>query len=152
VIDNVVLPQTDPDADHKALKLALNAMWLKLTRGRDHPDLILADDVIYSTYEWGRQENQRYTSINMGALGFLALKYKSADIVYDSVASGHPGGAYMLNTNYMKFEIYRGRNFQPLNLPDSTPDMDAITRHIAFMGGLTLANRSLQGRLTHSLT
>jgi hypothetical protein len=58
-----------------------------------------------------------------------------------------PAGLFMLNTSYLKFEIYRGRNFQPLNLPDSTPDMDAITRHIAFMGALTLANRALQGRI-----
>ena len=36
------------------------------------------------------------------------------------------------------------------DLPDSTPDMDAITRHLAFMGGLTLSNRMLQGRITRS--
>jgi len=86
----------------------------------------------------------------MGEIGFTTLKYKTADLVYDSDASGHPGGAYMLNTSYMKFEIYRGRNFEPLNLPDSTPDMDGITRHIGFMGALTLSNRALQGRLTKS--
>ena len=149
-VANVVIAGTDPNVDHDKLKVVLNSMWLKLTRGRDHPDLILADDAIYSAYEWGLQENQRYTSINMGALGFLALKYKDADMIYDSAASGHPGGAFMLNTNYLKFEIYRGRNFQPLNLPDSSPDMDAITRHIAFMGALTMSNRMLQGRITKS--
>ncbi len=147
---NVVIAGTDPNVDHDKLKIVLNAMWLKLTRGKDHPDLILADDVIYSTYEWGLQENQRYTSSVMGSLGFQSLKYKDADMVYDSAASGHPGGAFMLNTDYLKFEIYRGRNFQPLNLPDSSPDMDAITRHIAFMGALTLSNRALQGRITKS--
>jgi hypothetical protein len=149
---NVVIAGTDPNVDHDKLKIVLNAMWLKLTRGKDHPDLILADDVIYSTYEWGLQENQRYASSTMGSLGFQSLKYKDADMVYDSAASGHPGGAFMLNTDYLKFEIYRGRNFQPLNLPDSTPDMDAITRHIAFMGALTLSNRALQGRITKSAT
>jgi len=149
-VANIVIAGTDNNVDHDKVKAALNTMWLKLTRGTDHPDLILADDVVYSAYEWGLQENQRYTSINMGALGFTALKYKDADIVYDSAASGMQQGAWMLNTKYMKFEIYRGRNFQPLNLPDSTPDMDAITRHIAFMGGLSLSNRALQGRLTRS--
>jgi hypothetical protein len=34
-----------------------------------------------------------------------------------------------------------------LDLPDQSVDMDAITKHIAFMGGLTLSNRSMQGRI-----
>lgn len=149
-VANAIIAGTDPDADFVAVRSALNTMWLNLTRGRDRPDLILADAEFYDTYETGLQVNQRYTSAKLGKLGFTTLKYKDADFVYDSTDSGNPGGAYMLNTNYMKFEIYRGRNFQPLNLPDSTPDMDAITRHVAFMGALTLGNRSLQGRITTS--
>jgi len=47
----------------------------------------------------------------------------------------------------LKFEVYEGRNFEKLDLPDSSTDMDAITNHIAFMGALTLSNRSMQGRL-----
>jgi hypothetical protein len=30
--------------------------------------------------------------------------------------------------------------------------MDAVTRHLAFMGALTLSNRAMQGRLTASGT
>jgi hypothetical protein len=67
-------------------------------------------------------------------------------LVFDGVATGLTG-AYYLNTKYMKFEIYSGRNFEALDLPDQSPDMDAVTRHLAFMGALTLANRSMQGRL-----
>ena len=145
-VDTITLPGT-PSEDYSAVRLKLNSMWLQLTRGRDRPDLILADDELYSAYEWGLQENQRYSNSKLAGLGFTTVKYKDADFVYDSTASGHPGGGYMLNTEYLRFEIYRGRNFQPLNLPDSTPDMDAITRHIAFMGAVTLSNRMLQGRL-----
>jgi len=144
---SITVGGVDPDTDYAAIRAGLNAAWLKVTRGRDKPDLILADDVLYSGYEWGLQDNQRYSSSRLGELGFMTLKYKGADMVYDSSASGHPGGGYMLNTKYMKFEIYRGRNFQPLNLPDSTPDMDAITRHIAFMGAVTLSNSMLQCRI-----
>jgi len=149
-VANIVIAGADPAVDHKAVKVALNAMWLKLVRGTDKPDLILADDDVYSAYEYGLQDLQRYASATLGQMGFTTLKYKTAELVFDSDASGHPGGAYMLNTSYMKFEVYRGRNFEPLNLPDSTPDMDGITRHIGFMGALTLANRALQGRLTKS--
>lgn len=131
---------------YPALKAGMNALWLKLIRGTEHPDLVVADAEIYGTYESGLQENQRYADARLGALGFETLKYKQASMVFDGSATGLTGG-YMLNTKYMKFEIYRGRNFEALDLPDQTPDMDAITRHIAFMGALTLSNRALQGRI-----
>ena len=131
---------------YPALKAGLNSLWIKLIRGTEHPDLILVDGEIYSTYESGLQENQRYTDAKLGALGFETLKYKSAALVFDGAATGLVGG-YMLNTKYLKFEIYEGRNFEALDLPDQSVDMDAITKHIAFMGALTLSNRSMQGRV-----
>jgi hypothetical protein len=131
---------------YPALKAGLNALWMKLIRGTEHPDLVVGDAEIYSTYESGLQENQRYADARLGALGFETLKYKSAAIVFDGAATGLVGG-YMINTKYLKFEIYSGRNFEQLDLPDQSPDMDAVTRHIAFMGALTLSNRSMQGRI-----
>src|SRR4029077_16881854 len=131
---------------YPALKSGMNALWMKLIRGTEHPDLVVADGEVYSTYESGLQENQRYTDARLGALGFETLKYKSAALVFDGAATGLVGG-YMLNTKYMKFEIYAGRIFEMLDLPDQSPDMDAITRHIGFMGCLTLSNRAMQGRL-----
>jgi hypothetical protein len=136
---------------YPALKAGLNALWLKLTRGTEKPDLVLTDGEIYATYESGLQENQRYADAKLGALGFETLKYKSAALVYDSAATGLVGG-YMLNTKYMKFEIYSGRNFEALDLPDQSPDMDGVTKHIAFMGALTLSNRAMQGRIVLSGT
>ena len=128
------------------LKAAMNALWLKLVRGTEHPDLVVVDGEVYSTYESGLQEQQRYADAKLGALGFETLKYKSASLVFDGAATGITGG-YFLNTKYMKFEVYSGRNFEKLDLPDSSTDMDAITNHIGFMGGLSMSNRSMQGRL-----
>ena len=149
-VKNIVIAGSDPDVDHKNVRQGLNQAWLAATRGNDNPDLILADGTFYDAYETGLQINQRYTDSGMASLGFTSLKYKSADFVYDSSASGLTAGGYMLNTDYMKFEVYSGRNFQALNLPDSTPDMDGITRHIGFMGALTMSNAMLQTRITHS--
>jgi hypothetical protein len=131
---------------YPALKAGLNALWMKLVRGTEHPDLVVADAEIYATYEGGLQENQRYADAKLGALGFETLKYKQAAMVFDGAATGLSGG-YMINTKYMKLEVYEGRNFQALDLPDQSPDMDAVTRHIAFMGALTLSNRAMQGRI-----
>ena len=132
---------------YPALKAGMNALWMKLIRGAEKPDLIVADGEIYSTYESGLQENQRYADARLGSLGFETLKYKSAPLVFDGTATGLTG-AYYLNTKYLKFEIYSGRNFESLDLPDQSPDMDAVTRHLAFMGALTLSNRAMQGRLS----
>jgi hypothetical protein len=131
---------------YPALKAGMNALWMKLIRGTEKPDLVLADAEVYSTYESGLQENQRYADAKLGSLGFETLKYKTAAMVFDGAATGLVGG-YMINTKYMKLEMYSGRNFEALDLPDQTPDMDAVTRHIAFMGAITLSNRAMQGRI-----
>jgi hypothetical protein len=131
---------------YAVLKAGMNSLWMKLIRGTEHPDLVVMDSLLYSTYEGGLQENQRFGDAKLGGLGFETLKYKQAAAVFDGTPTGLTGG-YMLNTKYMKLEAYTGRNFQPLDVPDQTPDMDAVTHHIAFMGGLTLANRAMQGRL-----
>jgi hypothetical protein len=141
---------------YPALKAAMNALWIKLVRGTEKPDLIVADAEVYATYESGLQENSRYSDSKLGSLGFETLKYKSASIVFDGAATGisvaPAGAAYFLNTKYFKLEIYSGYNFEALDLPDQSPDMDAVTKHIGFMGCLTLSNRAMQGKLVVSGT
>ena len=97
---------------YPALKAGMNALWLKLIRGTEHPDLIVADAEIYATYESGLQENQRYADAKLGALGFETLKYKTA--ASSSTARPPALGRRLtcLNTKYLKFEIYTGRNFE----------------------------------------
>jgi hypothetical protein len=140
---------------YPALKTGMNALWMKLVRGTEHPDLLVFDGETYGTYESGLQENQRYADARLGSLGFETLKYKQASVVFDGAATGistPTGGGYFLNTKYLKLEIYTGYNFEKLDLPDQSPDMDAVTNHIGFMGALTLANRAMQGRLVLSGT
>ena len=73
---------------YPALKTGMNALWMKLIRGTEHPDLIVADGEVYSTYESGLQENQRYADANLGKLGFQTLMYKQSPIVFDGAATG----------------------------------------------------------------
>src|SRR5262245_319474 len=93
---------------YPALKAGMNALWMKLIRGTEHPDLIVADGEVYSTYESGLQENQRYADARLGALGFETMKYKQAAIVYDGEAnsiSTPTGAAYLIATKYLKLVI-----------------------------------------------
>lgn len=135
------------ELEYKTLRSAMNTLWRKCVRGSDKPSVITADDETYGVFEEGLQDNQRYVDADMAKLGFETLKYKTANVVYDGQDNNHPGGMQFINTNYLKFVAMSGRNFQPIDLPSSTPDIDGVTKHIGIMAALTCSNRSLQGRL-----
>ena len=132
---------------YPALKAGMNALWMKLIRGAEKPDLIVADGEIYSTYESGLQENQRYADAKLGS-----PRLRDAEVQVR--AAGVRRRRHRPHRGLLpQHQIYEVRNllgpeFRGLDLPDQSPDMDAVTRHLAFMGALTLSNRSMQGRLT----
>jgi len=61
----------------------MNALWLQLTRGADKPDLIVLSHDFYAVYEAGEQQLQRYMDADMANSGFVGLKYKTADVIFD---------------------------------------------------------------------
>ncbi|WP_156382363.1 MULTISPECIES: phage major capsid protein [unclassified Aureimonas] len=136
------------DERYRRLKQGMNTLYRKTSNGTEKPDIITLDDETFGTFEDGLQENQRYTDAGAAKLGFEAYRFKGASVVSESDGSAHPtNGGFMLNTDYLNLEYYEGRGFEPLDLPESTPDLDAVTKHIAFMGALTCYNRSRQARL-----
>jgi hypothetical protein len=52
-----------------------NDLWAACTRGSDRPDLIMCDNTVWSTYIESLQSLQRFTSPEVGNLGFPSLKY-----------------------------------------------------------------------------
>jgi len=128
------------------VKLGMNKLWLECIRGRDKPDLIVADANYYDYYEQTLQALQRYADSDKAAVGFTSLKYKSADVVYDGDSGMPADGMYFLNTEYLKLEAYAGANFEA-TAEKLSVNQDADVRHLLFMGNLTCSNRSLQGRL-----
>lgn len=125
----------------------MNALWLDCVRGKDAPDMIVQEDAHFTIYENVLQQQQRYASADQAAAGFITLKYKSADVFHDNVESGIPAShSYFLNTDYLKFVSYEGRDF------DVTPEIksfnqDASVNHVLWMGNLTTSNRARQGVL-----
>jgi hypothetical protein len=69
------------------------ALWVTLVRGRDCPDLIVADNNYYKLYWQSLQAIQRIASENgsgeHGALGYQSLKYNTADVVLDGGFQGY---------------------------------------------------------------
>lgn len=64
-------------------KQEMNALWLQLVYGADKPDLIVLSHDFYSVYEAGEQQLQRYMDSKMAESGFVGLKYKTADVIFD---------------------------------------------------------------------
>lgn len=120
-------------------------LWLALTRNADVPDLIVMDSVYYSYFENSQTSIKRYTNDDMANGGFVSLKYKGADVVYDSAAGGMPAShMYMLNTDYIGLTVHSDANWQEVPAKTSV-NQDAEVMPIIWMGNMTVSNRALQG-------
>jgi len=135
----------------------MNALYGKLIRQIDKPDLIVADTNYYNFYLNSLQAIQRITSDEMASAGFTSLKYMSADVVMDGFAAGAAGVAasasaggcpanhmYMLNTDYLHWRPHPSRDMVPLDTVQSI-NQDATVKLIVFAGNMTLSNAFLQG-------
>lgn len=135
----------------------MNALYARLVRGTDKPDLILGDSTFYNTYLNSLQAIQRITSDEMASAGFTSLKYMAADCVLDGFLAGSAGVAgsslaggcpakhfYFLNTEYIHWRPHTDRNMVPLDTVQSI-NQDATVKLIVFAGNMTLSNAFLQG-------
>jgi len=134
-------------ASSTTIQDAMNSLYLSISRNRDVPDLIVADNLYFGYYWKSLQAIQRITDDKMASAGFQTLKFMNADVVYDGGFSGTAPSAHMyfLNTDYLKFRPHRDRNMVPLNPDRFSTNQDAMVKLIGFAGNLTISNRSLQG-------
>ena len=121
-------------------------LWLSLVRGDDKPDLIVCDNNYFSMYEKSQVSIKRYTSSDEADGGFVSLKYKGADVIFDG-GSGIPDNRmYFLNTDYM--HLVEHKEAQWTEMSELKPyNQDATVIPILWMGNLTCSNRMLQGVL-----
>jgi hypothetical protein len=119
-------------------------LWIRLTRGADTPDLIVMSDDYFSFFEQSQTSLKRYTADENGRAGMISMKYKTADVFFDSSGGIPAAHAYFLNTNYMDLVVHRDANMTMLEEVESI-NQDAMVRTIVWMGNATVSNRSLQG-------
>lgn len=130
------------------LRAGMNTLWLSLNRGQDKPDLIVSSHDMYSLYEGGLQDLQRYADAKLGSLGFESLKYKSASIIYDDNTNFGTTSEkmYYLNTKYLYLMEHPDARWSEDD--EKVPvNQDAVVVPIYWMGQLVCSNRSLQGAL-----
>lgn len=125
---------------------AMNALWLKVIRGSDKPDIIPADSVFYLYYLESLTPNQRFTDDKGAGVGFTNLVYQSnVPVLYDDQCPA--SHMYMLNTDYLFLRPAKGREFKPLG-EKSSVNQDALVMPVVWAGNMTASNRARQGVIT----
>lgn len=135
----------------------MNQLAIKLSRGTDRPDLIVADDAYYNLYLQSLQSIQRISDEKLAGAGFTSLKYYGVggdtDVVLERSSGqfANTGMAsnrmYFLNTDYLHFRPSAERNFKVDDAERVNPNQDAFVKLIFWAGNMTCSNRSLQGVL-----
>lgn len=130
------------------IKGFMQSLWLLTTRGADQTDLIVASNDMYGFYWNSLTDLQRYASSDTAVAGFNALKFVTADVIFDSNTNFSTTAKvmYFLNTNYLELVVHREANWSTLDTKMSI-NQDAEVVPIIWMGNLTCSNRSLQGKL-----
>lgn len=132
------------------IQVYMNALWAKLVRGSDRPDLIVMDNAMWAYYMGSLQPQQRFTDPSQANLGFPSIKFMDADVVLDGGIGGAcpTKTAFFLNTKYLSWRPHRDRNMVPLS-PDRryAINQDAEVQILAWAGNLTCNGAQFQGRL-----
>lgn len=127
----------------------MDNLYMQLCRGNERPDLIVAGTDIYTTFEEALTPLQRFSDSKIADAGFMNLKYKNADVIYDGGQSGHcaDNKMYFLNTNYIYLRPHKDRNMTVVGGERMAVNQDAMYKIIGWAGNLTMSNASMQGVL-----
>lgn len=120
-------------------------LWLATTRGNDTPDLIVMDSNYFSFFEASQTSLKRYAPSDDGQGGMVSMKYKTADVFFDSSASGVPSNhMYFVNTDFLELVVHQDANMEIMPELRSV-NQDAIVIPVLFQGNLVCSNRARQG-------
>lgn len=131
------------------IRAEMDKMFLALSRGTDKPDLIVADNHMYSLYEQGLTPLQRFSDPKLADAGFQTLKFKGVDVIYDGGQSGNcpEKHMYFLNTDYIYLRPHKDRNMKVIGGNRMAINQDALYRILGWAGNMTMSNAQLQGVL-----
>ena len=132
----------------------MTQLAIKLVRGTDKADLIVADNNYYNLYVNSLQAIQRVTDPEMAGSGFASLKFYGGGTSADVVLGGGIGAQepanhmYFLNTDYIFFRPHKDRNFVPIGGERQSVNQDAVVKLIGWAGNLTSSGAQFNGVLT----
>jgi hypothetical protein len=120
-------------------------LYIKLTRGTDQPDIIVFSDDLFTYYEQSQTALKRYSGEDADG-GFVTMKYKNADVFFDSSGGIPAVHGYFQNTDYMELVVHRDADMTIMDELKSV-NQDAVVIPVLWMGNLCCSNRFLQGVL-----
>jgi len=119
-------------------------LWLALVRGDDKPDLWLMDNNYFMFYEQSQTSIKRYTSTDEPSGGFVSLKYKNADVIFDGGSGIPTDHGYALNSDYLYLVAHSDADMTVMD--EMKPvNQDAAVIPVLWMGNLVVSNRAQQG-------
>lgn len=150
---NAVSDNLAAEVTPATIQSLMNTLWASLVRGQDRPQLIMCDNVFWTTYIDSLQAQQRFNDTNTADAGFMSVKYMDSDVVLDGGIYNPSGGgadagtAYFLNCDYLHYRPHSSRNMVPLS-PNRryATNQDAEVQILAWAGNLTTSGRMFQGR------
>lgn len=82
--------------------------WLATDRGLDDQvDLIVAANDYYTFFEASQVSIKRYNDTQKSEAGFVSMKYKNADVIYDGNSGIPSSRMYGINTNYFELVVHQ---------------------------------------------
>lgn len=137
---------------YKGLVVFLRRLYNHCSRGSGgSPNLVVADQITYETYENALDDKVRYTNTKLADMGFDNIKLRGATCVWDEVVpsldtgetdetSGtFTGTVFMLNTEFYKLIIDSETDF--VTTPFVEPEnQTAKTAKLLFMGNAVSGN------------
>ena len=138
---------------YAGFKVALRRMYNYCSRGSGgSPNLCVADQVSFETYENALDTSVRYMDTKMADMGFDTIKLRGATMIWDEVvpdiytgtAAITLGTVFFLNTNF--YELFIDSETDIVTTPFVEPEnQTAKTAKILFMGNACVSNMRKHG-------
>ena len=118
--------------------------WIRATRNGDMPDLIVMSDDYFTFYEQSQTSLKRYAPDDNGQGGMVSMKYKTADVFFDSSGGIPAAHAYMINTDFLELVVHQDADMEFDEEGIRSVNQDAKVMPLIWMGNLTCSARFLQ--------
>jgi len=145
---------------YAAYKVGMRRMYNYCSRGSGgSPDLCVADQISFETYENALDTQVRYMNTKMADMGFDTVKVRGATMIWDEVtpdiytgtAAIAKGTVFFLNTKFYNLTIDSETDI--ITTPFIEPEnQTAKTAKILFMGNASVNNMRKHGVLCDILT
>lgn len=131
----------------------MNRAVLPVVRGKDTPNLCIADQNYYRLFLESLQSIQRIAGEEDAAAGFQAISYFAGGANLKVIMEGGIGQQisanrmYFLNTKYLRWRPHADRNFRAMGGERESANQDATVKLIGWAGNLTCRGAQFQSVL-----